>query len=823
MTAGGANIASAFLADVFGPSTIAPVFICSLANADARDREPGERHVATREPVHIEAFLRKWDRKDRALYFAVATVKPGSTTRSKATLAELNALHVDIDTKSITIGIDEAEQKLREVMHLPSKVVASGGGLHAYWLFKEAVSATPENITRIETVLRLLADHLGGDLACAEASHLMRLPGSHNTKNGAWTEVRVVEDRPLRYELDDLAEWLETASPVIWRKPTGGNGHDEEKTINPWLVVAERFGIKPPIDVEARLAAMRYQGAGDGGVHATQVSVSAALLNRGTPINEVVEVLLAATRAAAGSFGERWNWTREERAIRGMCETWLAKYPEKKATDDATANNAQSPDTDSSATADLFDPWQRFSAPAFPVEVLPATIRHFVATQSEVIGCDKSALAMACLAALSGAIDHRFALKIMRHGDWWTSPRLWVLLVGDPSIKKTPIINATTGGMDRLQADEWNKYQNDKKEYVAAGGDPNNFRPAPPRYTAYDVTTEKLGIILANQDRGILIKRDELAGWIGQMEKYTTGRGSFADRAFWLKAYDGGPFTVDRVSRADVRINNLSVSIVGGVQPSRLDELHGLTSDGLLQRFLPVLISNSSFPKDCAVTSEAEKYSKLLHRLAALEPKKLFLADDAVTAMTDLRQYLHDLELASPGIADGFQSFVGKLPGVAGNLSLILALADGPEYSPWAKVDKETVENVAPLIQEFLLPHAFEFYRKAHSIDRLQRLASWILTSGRTRIVASDLTVNVADYRGLGLMEINQRVSPLVAGGWLTAKEIGPVAKSWMVNPAVFARFQQRAEEEKHRKVALAKLMNSPRRDPDNPDGKQQS
>ena len=72
-------------------------------------------------------------------------------------------------------------------------------------------------------------------------------------------------------------------------------------------------------------------------------------------------------------------------------------------------------------------------------------------------------------------------------------------------------------------------------------------------------------------------------------------------------------------------------------------------------------------------------------------------------------------------------------------------------------------------------------------------------------------------------MEINQRVSPLVAGGWLTPKEIGPVAKSWTVNPAVPIRFRERAEEERRRKAAVAKLMNSSRRNPDNPDGKQQS
>jgi hypothetical protein len=320
------TVASHFLADVFGASTVAPIYVSSLPNADARDHEVGERHVTTREFGDVEGFLGKWDRPGRGLYFCTATVRPGSTTRSKATLAELNGLHVDIDAKSIVVSIEEAERKLQELMHLPSKVIASGGGLHAYWLFNEALPATPENIERLEAVLRLLADHLSGDPACAEASRLMRLPGSHNSKAGAWTEVRVIADRPLRYDIDDLAEWLEIVSPVIQRKPPGnGNGHD---TANPWLAVAGCFGTKPPIDVENRLATMMYQGAGESGIHATQISVSAALLNRGHSIGKTVEIVLAATRAAAGQFGERWNWLREEHAIRQMCETWLAKHPD---------------------------------------------------------------------------------------------------------------------------------------------------------------------------------------------------------------------------------------------------------------------------------------------------------------------------------------------------------------------------------------------------------------------------------------------------------------------------------------------------------------
>jgi D5 N terminal like len=188
-------------------------------------------------------------------------------------------------------------------------------------------------------LLGLLADHLGGDPNVCHVASLMRLVGTHNTKQGAWTEVTLNVDRPLRYELDDLEDWLTVVSPVIRRRQPVKETHGPDQELNPWLAVAERLGFKPPIDVEQRLAAMRYQGAGEDGIHATQVSVSAALLCRGEPVEEVVSTLLEATRAAAGPFGERWNWAREEHAIRRMCQDWLTKHPE---IDRRTANKLNS-------------------------------------------------------------------------------------------------------------------------------------------------------------------------------------------------------------------------------------------------------------------------------------------------------------------------------------------------------------------------------------------------------------------------------------------------------------------------------------------------
>jgi hypothetical protein len=121
-----------------------------------------------------------------------------------------------------------------------------------------------------------------------------------------------------------LRDWLEIAGPALHRKPkTNGAG----EPVDPFLALAQRQGLHVPIDVEARLRDMRYQGPGDSGIHATQLSVSASLLSRGKSVESVVATLLNATRVVAGSFGENWDWRHEERTIRAVCETWLAKHP----------------------------------------------------------------------------------------------------------------------------------------------------------------------------------------------------------------------------------------------------------------------------------------------------------------------------------------------------------------------------------------------------------------------------------------------------------------------------------------------------------------
>ena len=204
----------------------------------------------------------------------------------------------------------------------------------------------------------------------------------------------------------------------------------------------------------------------------------------------------------------------------------------------------------------LFDPWEKYIVPPFPFEVLPPIAQDYVAAQSTLIGGDASAMAMAVLATFSGALHHGFQLKMMRHGAWYERPRLWVLLVADPSQRKTPIMNAATVPLVHYETHLRVKYEADMRDYEMAKAqmgedDPEPRKPdLPPRFIVWDTTVEKLGELLDRSPKGLLVKSDEISGWLGNMERYNAGR---SDRGFWLCAYDGGPHSVDRdQARRDV-------------------------------------------------------------------------------------------------------------------------------------------------------------------------------------------------------------------------------------------------------------------------------
>lgn len=329
------TIASDFLAAFFGAGAAAPVFVTSLENV--KSPGGGERTYVGRDRASIDGFIRKWDRDGRGTFFCVGTIRPGAqpmkaggSVRHKENIAEIVCCHADTDLKGIEVGREAVIAALMGLELPPSVIVWSGRGAHSYWLFNEPLEADPDTIARVEAMSARLSDVVGGD-PVQDVTRLMRLPGSRNTKEGASHAVEVIHARYApRYEIGDVEEWLDRAAPVIARKAIerSGLGKAADVADNPWLAVAAAFGFKPPIDVEKRLEQMSYQGTGDTSIHNTQLAVSAALLNQGEDVEDVVEMVLQATRAAAGADGRNWRWDREEKTIRGMCLDWRRKHPE---------------------------------------------------------------------------------------------------------------------------------------------------------------------------------------------------------------------------------------------------------------------------------------------------------------------------------------------------------------------------------------------------------------------------------------------------------------------------------------------------------------
>lgn len=462
----------------------------------------------------------------------------------------------------------------------------------------------------------------------------------------------------------------------------------------------------------------------------------------------------------------------------------------------------------------LLDPWERWVTPNLPLDTLPPVLRAYSEAQAVSTGADVNACAMAALAVVSGAIHHGSTLKMKRSGDWKVSPRLWVLTVGASSAKKTPAIKgamapllAADAGIAKAHAREVARWQEAKD-----AGDPPGDRPPPAlRLVVNDTTTEKLGDILSKQDRGVLVEQDELAGWLGSMDRYGGGGrgGASADRSFWLKSYDGGPRRIDRISRGDLFAENLSVSMLGGIQPARLEEMGNLASDGLLQRFLPVLMRRAERGQEVPDAAPFEAYGDLVQYLVSARPVALLLDDEALAEANRFQAFIYEME-GVDALGESFLSFLGKLAGVHGSLMLVLHLAADPREAAYRPVTGDTAKAASRILREFAIPHALALYQtSADGVDwdYLRGLASFVLTARKDRFTVSDFTSGVHALRGRSEWEVAQKVSALVAGGWLTTEDVRGVVKAWNVVPGLRDVMAERRRDEAERKANAVRAL----------------
>ena len=294
-------------------------YICSLPNHGVTGA-PRELFYTDDEAGHTkaDAFIQREDKQPgRGVYYCIGKLRDGAMSRCKDEVGELDHLVVDLDLKNIAEARDEVLRTLQELVLPPSEIRDSGFGLHAIWNLKEPV-ADEAGMAQAEASTKQLVELLAGDQAPTHRAALMRIPGSHNMKDGTPRRCRTIWESNTRCDISEFDEVFDLYGdrPKLTRKESPkSNGHSPED-FKDFRTVDGR------LDVDALLAAMPPTGVG---VNDVQPRALLALLQQGIHPGDIVGKVVTATMAMAESHKLGWDQEEEVRCVHARINTSLRR------------------------------------------------------------------------------------------------------------------------------------------------------------------------------------------------------------------------------------------------------------------------------------------------------------------------------------------------------------------------------------------------------------------------------------------------------------------------------------------------------------------
>jgi len=473
----------------------------------------------------------------------------------------------------------------------------------------------------------------------------------------------------------------------------------------------------------------------------------------------------------------------------------------------------------------------RLPAPPLPLDAFGPWWGDWIARTAAGANAPPDYVAAPLLAALSALIGNARWARAW-HG-WFEPPALWCASVGNPSSGKSPgaapvmreVLGMVEGHMARDYPDElaaWKEaakiaetierqWEKDVAQAVRNGADipakprEANTRSAPvrPRVRVADTTVEALAAILQGLPKGVLHVRDELAGWLLNLSRYSGG----TDRPFWLESYVGGPYTVDRQKNPEpLFIPRLAVATFGTIQPDRLEDALTGVDDGLAGRFLWTWPDPQPFRRP-TMSCDAPAAALRLQRLAGLT----MLADDAgemrpgfVSCDPDasdlLERFGQEMQAGEEGAHGLLRSSMGKARGQVLRLAMVLELmwwcADDGAPEP-SCISAKAMQAAAGLMRGYFLPMAARVLGDA-SVPAEERnartLAGWIMQA-RPAVVNVSSIRDGARLPGLRESEpVKQACRFLADAEWLLPPEpsgaAGRPRGDWTVNPQLWAEVE---------------------------------
>ena len=330
-------------------------------------------------------------------------------------------------------------------------------------------------------------------------------------------------------------------------------------------------------------------------------------------------------------------------------------------------------------------------------------------------------------------------------------------------------------------------------------------KPVRPRVSVADATIEKIAAILSGQPKGLLVRRDELSGWLQNLSRYSSG----TDRPFWLEAYTGNSHQVDRVKLEEpIFIPRLSLSINGTIQPGRLTDILTDVDDGLVSRFLWAWPNPTPFAQPTVIFGQDEALEPLW-RLAGLvmnegpdgdlQPRCVPLCTKGRPVLADFAEKIASKTADAVGL---MASSLGKVRGQTLRLALILEYlwwcpTDGPEPS---EISEAALLYAIRLMETYFLPMCGRVLGDAAvtTEERNARLlANWLVQTKPKSVNVTGIR-DTAQLPGLRSSDsVKAACRYLEEAGWLIHRTTGQPGRprgDFQVNPRLWPQLSSNTE-----------------------------
>jgi hypothetical protein len=459
---------------------------------------------------------------------------------------------------------------------------------------------------------------------------------------------------------------------------------------------------------------------------------------------------------------------------------------------------------------------------------VPPSLGTYPAAYAAQTGIDFGIALGGALAAATSALDDAFQIVADEPTGYWQSARLWILALAPSGSGKSPAQAHMLAPLDAIARAELALYEKRsataRNQLQAATDTGETERLSRPRIIVRDTTIEALSEVLRDTPRGVLIATDEIVSWLGSMDAYR-GKSGSRDRGEWLRLFDGGTHTIERIQRGSISIPNWGCSILTATTPIALSKLaQQLPEDGLLQRFIAIV---SPRQQDGAPVDNIEsirgKYENLIERLYRLVPLpksrgKIHMAPGAKSAFQawrrDNRLEQEGFESVDPGLA----AHVAKYPSFALRLALLFHCAETLACEAHADAHPENLE-----VTEECMRLAFRFLKRAQNhalalylslkgesevISLARKVAKTILARDLLTFARRDLVGNGA-FRGVDPRRQDEALRLLEDLCWVRPAEQSHNTRPsrFDVNPGIRSKFSALAKEECVRRLRVKELI----------------